>query len=160
MNYWMCSSSKRLTNDDRDERSCCRSRKPKPTSDNLCHTLVPADYVFQPGTTLTTRYVRWWRQTQPHLPPGPSPGIKTHSSPRPFSNNSLLPFPPSALPSCTAPGSCRRPGRRHNPTTLTATIVWNSSRRNVGGTRPSINRKQNSMGSTLIHEWDCRILGS
>src|SRR5271155_325782 len=56
---------------------------------------VPVDYRLRfsgPVTTLTAHRVRHGVEPDLICQPGPSPGIKTHSSPAAFSSNSLPPF--------------------------------------------------------------------
>src|SRR5271154_5696726 len=80
---------------------------------------VPVNYAVRfsrPVTALTARRVRYGVGPDLICQPGPSPGIKTHSSPAAFPTTlslPLVPFPLSHL-SCTAP-SCLRP-RRAPPT--------------------------------------------
>jgi len=53
---------------------------------------------------LTARLVRYGRRTRPHLRTGPSPGIKTHSSPAAFPTTLSLTFVPFPLsPFCNPP---------------------------------------------------------
>jgi hypothetical protein len=76
---------------------------------------VSVNYAFRfsgPVTVLTARRVRYGVGPDLICQPGPSPGIKTHSAPRRFSNNSLASFcslPLSHLPA--PPPSCLRPRR-------------------------------------------------
>ena len=59
--------------------------------------------VQRPRDTLTARRVRHGVELTLICQPGPSPGIKTHSSPAAFPATLSLPFPPRSSPSCTAP---------------------------------------------------------
>src|SRR5438132_1555925 len=80
---------------------------------------VPVNYGIRfsdPVTALTARRVRYGVGPDLICLPGPSPGIKTHSSPAAFPTTLSLPFVPfpSLSPACTAP-SCLKP-RRAPPT--------------------------------------------
>jgi hypothetical protein len=78
---------------------------------------VPVNYPFRFSglvTTLTARRVQ--HRVGPGLicQPEPRPGIKTHSSPRRFSNCALHPFSFPLSRYCTGPPSCLRPlGKLH-----------------------------------------------
>src|SRR5277367_5794021 len=83
--------------------------------------IVSVNYAIRfsgPVTALTARRVRYGVGPDFICQPGPSPAIKTHSSPAAFPTTLSLPFVPflSLTPAYTAP-SCLRP-RRAPPTPL------------------------------------------
>src|SRR5436305_5548367 len=89
---------------------------------------VPVNYAIRfsgPVTALTARRVRYGVGPDLICQPGPSPGIKTHSSPAAFPSTLSLPFPPStlylparALGRCRAPlAPCQPPGPHRTDTT-------------------------------------------
>jgi hypothetical protein len=89
---------------------------------------VPVNYAMRfsgPVTALTARRVRYGVGPDLICQPGPSPGIKTHSSPAAFPSTLSLPFSPwtlylpaRALGRCRAPlAPCRPPGPHRTDTT-------------------------------------------
>ena len=89
---------------------------------------VPVNYAMRfsgPVTALTARRLRYGVGPDFICQPGPSPGIKTHSSPAAFPSTLSLPFPPwtlylpaRALGRCRAPlAPCQPPGPHRTNTT-------------------------------------------
>jgi hypothetical protein len=71
---------------------------------------VPVNYAIGPVTALTARRVRYRVGPDLICQPGPSPGIKTHSSPAAFPSTLSLPLSPWTLYlPARALGRCRAP---------------------------------------------------